>query len=198
MVEIDQNQQFQMQFDWVHLNVSIRTINKIHNCYFVVHKSCFITLEKSWIGDVVVRMQPNKWILIYFFSQMLYMTNGAYSMVDYIDLVGVYSIFRHISRWTHLTCYRNGECQISNLFPHCCQVFPINMVDQNIEIGTRLSLSYDIQSRFGRQFETMIRLMDTSSSCQGFVLDTTCNGYEQIFQKVRHLDSQSSSCYWNS
>lgn len=135
-------------------------------------------------------MQPTKWITIFFASQVTSITDsGSYSIVDYIDLVGVYSIFRHISRWTHLTCHRSGE--FLNLFEHpermrhfFSQWFNCRSIDQNIEIEIRLSLLYNIQSRFVRQFDTMKRLMDTPNTYQGFVVDTTCSGYEHIFQKV--------------
>lgn len=62
--------------------------------------------------------------------------------------------------------------------------FGFHFTDQNIEIELRLSVLYNIQSRFVGQLDHSKRLLDTANTLQGFVVDTSCDDFKQIFQTV--------------
>lgn len=72
-----------------------------------------VNVKRRIVSSIMVALQLLwYWPVIYVVSQILRTVDASYSVDDYINVLGVYSMYRHISHWTHFTCYRNGEISL--------------------------------------------------------------------------------------
>lgn len=120
-----------------------------------------------------------------------------------MDVLSTYSKYKHITIWTHFTCFDLGRfisvwirqffhmLKIYYFNNHVHSVLYVNLnlvsfVAERTRIASQLTSDLNIQSRFVSNFLTISRLLDTPlNAMHGYAVDISCANSSAIFDQAK-------------